>query len=184
MQHARTFPVSIVARHVKLSASHLDALFGSGTALTPLVRLSSDEFACAESVTLRAGTGELTKLRVVGPVARTTLACIGPRDAQRLGVDVRARLPQACVLEGPRGSVVLSDGLRVGLRALMLSVDDARALEVGPGSLVNLHVHSERARDLRDVPVRIREGSASEVLVDMDDANTLDLQPDTTAALV
>jgi propanediol utilization protein len=183
MQHARTFPVSIAARHVKLSAGHLDALFGPGHVLTSLVPLSSDDVACAETVTLRAGTGELTKLRVVGPVARSTIACIGPRDAQRLGLDARARLPQACVLEGPRGSVVLSDGLRVGLRALMLSVDDARTLEVGPGSLVNVHVASERARDLRDLPVRIREGNRSEVLVDMDDANTLDLQPGSTATL-
>lgn len=187
---AEPFPVAIVARHVHLSAVHVEALFGPGAALSPLVPLTQPgEYAATVTVEVRGPGGSLKNVRVVGPARPRTLVELHARDLAKLGLPAPPRPTSkvdgspGCVLAGPKGSVVLAEGVLVAGRHLHASPQIAARLALTEDALVAVHVVGERSRVLRDVPVRVRDGAALELHVDLDEANSLEVSPTTTATL-
>ncbi len=187
----RAIPVAIVGRHVHLSASHLEALFGPGAKLHALVQLTQPgEYASTFTVEVRGPQGSLAHVRVCGPTRPRTVVELPQKDLVRLGVAAPAKATAkvdgspGCVLGGPKGTVVLAEGLLIAGRHLHAAPHEAAALGLADDQLVALHVVGERARVLRDVPVRVREGARLELHVDLDDANSLDVSAATTATLL
>jgi putative phosphotransacetylase len=184
-------PVAITARHVHLSRAHADALFGKGHALVPLCSLTQpEEFACAETVTVRGPDGVIEDVRVVGPLRERTSVELGVRDHVALGLGTELRLSSrldgspGCTLDGPEGTVVLAAGVLNALRHMHLSPEDAGALGLDEESVVALTIGSERARQVREVVVHIREGARPELHLDPEEANAADVGPTTTAILL
>ena len=61
------------ARHVHVSQSDLETLFGPGTTLTPKKDLSQPgQFACEERVTIVGPKRELKNVSILGPVRPET----------------------------------------------------------------------------------------------------------------
>ncbi|MBU0927568.1 MAG: hypothetical protein KKA67_07445, partial [Spirochaetes bacterium] len=81
-------PVGISARHVHLSRSDADALFGEGHRLTRSKDLSQPgQYACEERVTVVSRSGKaLEGLRVLGPERGRTQVELSASDARALGV--------------------------------------------------------------------------------------------------
>lgn len=185
------FPVAICARHVHLCAAHVEALFGKGHSLRPLAPLTqADEFACVETVTVRGPGGKLLDVRVVGPVRQRTQVEVSLRDQARLGIEGGLRLSSkvegslGCTLEGPKGMVVLAEGLLNAMRHLHAPPAEATRLGLVDDTTVAVSVSGERARVLSDVLVRVREGARLELHVDTEEAASVELGPDTVAYLV
>lgn len=184
-------PVAIGTRHVRLCAPHVEALFGPGHALRPLVPLSlPGEYACLETVTVRGPSGRVEDVRVVGPLLERTRVELPAtvQAALQLSSCVRdsARVDGSpgCTLEGPRGTVVLAEGVVHAPRQLFVPSAIVAELGVIDDEKVSVSVSGERARVLADVRVRVLEGASLQLRVDVDDGNALELTPSTVAYLV
>lgn len=173
-------PVIIEARHVRLSAAHVELLFGAGHALVPLAPLPhTGRFACAEVVAVRGPGGALGNVRVLGPVAPATRVVLGDSDLEGL------QLEAGCTIDGPRSTLVVGkDAIRRLRRAPRGAAEAARRALVD-GAHVDVQVRAERARELRGLPLEVDAELADSgyVAVEIGDANGLDVSAATRATL-
>ncbi len=174
-------PVVVTVRHVRLSAAHLELLFGAGATLVDVCALPpTGTFASASVVDVRGPAGTLRHVRVLGPLVRQTEVRLLPREAGVLGLTAGA--DSGCTLEGPHGTVVLAGGVHLGLRRLALGAHDAQEAGLIDGAHTGVIVRGDRERELRDVPVHVGEHGGW-LEVDVDDANALDVGPHTHAVI-
>ena len=124
-------PVGISARHLHLSKDHVEALFGRGHKLTPLKALSQPgQYACQETVDVAGPKGTL-RMRVLGPERAQSQVEIAFSESRTLGIVPPVRNSgdlagtPGVTLIGPRGKVVLREGLIVADRHVHMSLQDA-----------------------------------------------------------
>jgi putative phosphotransacetylase len=186
------FPVVAPGRRVRLSSAHLGALFGAGAALTSLVDLEDEGlFAALETVTLKNGDARIEGVRVVGPLVDTTMVELPPADFATLGLPLpmtrRLEGSPGTMIEGPKGSVMIADGVIPQVRHLRVARTDAPATLL-TRSRVTLRIDGDRARVMGDVPighaVDAHATTRTVLVVDNDDANALELNSETRALLV
>src|SRR5579862_1099794 len=113
----RSIPVAISARHVHLTAPHIDLLFGPGHPLHTRKSLSQPgEFAAEETVTLVGPKGSIPQVRVVGPAREHDQVEISRTDEVSLGLDAPVRVSgdldktPGIKLVGPAGELALGNG--------------------------------------------------------------------------
>jgi propanediol utilization protein len=94
-------------RFVRLGASQVDALFGTGATLSPRIEISGGRFVARERVSVVGMAGRFDGVAVVGPVEERANVRLGPGDVERLGLDERGGL----LLVGPHGEVRVTDGI-------------------------------------------------------------------------
>ena len=69
----RSTPIGVSNRHVHLDRADMDALFGPGSELTVKKMLGQPgQYASEETVTIRGPKGELSRVRVLGPLRAQT----------------------------------------------------------------------------------------------------------------
>lgn len=187
-----SFPVVAAGRRVRLSAAHQAVLFGADARLTPLVDLDDEGlFAALETVILKSGDARLEGVRIVGPLVETTTVELPPADFTTLGLPLPAtrRLDGSpgAMLEGPKGSVMIADGVIPQVRHLRVARSD------GPPTLLtrsraSLRIDGDRARVMSEVPIAlaldVHPAAKTVLVVDSDDANALELNTETRAILV
>ena len=84
--------VETSARHVHLTAEHVEALFGKGATLTEKKALSQPgQFACNERVTIVGPKKEIPNVSILGPVRAATQVEVSLTDARTLGVTAPVR---------------------------------------------------------------------------------------------
>ena len=171
-------PVGISARHVHLSQSDLETLFGKGYQLTPMKELSQPgQYAAKEQVTVVGPKGELAKVRVLGPVRGATQVEVAMTDAMKLGIKAPVRMSgelngtPGCKLVGPAGEVTISQGLIAAARHIHMTDEQAAAYGVSNGDRVSVRVCSERPCIWGNVIVRCGKGHDLELHIDTDEAN-------------
>ena len=88
-----TIPVGVSVRHIHLSRSDCDALFGPGYELTLRRPVSQPgQYVCRETVDLVGPKGELGRVAIINPLRRETQVELARTDAITLGVDAPQRL--------------------------------------------------------------------------------------------
>ena len=177
-------PIAVSARHCHLTAATFARLFGPDATPTPARALSQPgQFACEERVTLVGPRERIEGVRLLGPLRDVDQVEISRTDEFRLGVDapvrdsgnVRGSAP--IVLEGPHGTVRLTEGLICARRHIHMHPDDARALGVEDRDEVAVSiVGGERDLVFGDVLVRVSERYALEMHLDTDEANAAELE--------
>jgi putative phosphotransacetylase len=177
IEYHGALPVEVSARHVHLSPTDQDALFGVGYEMKILKPLSqTGQWAAEEKVTVKGPKGEL-ECRVLGPCRKHSQVELARTDAVRLGIEAPARLSGnlagsgACTLVGPKGSVDLKEGVIVALRHLHISDVEAAALGVKHGERVSVDVAGERGAIFHEVHVRVDPSFRMNVHLDTDEAN-------------
>ena len=111
--------VNISARHCHLTQADVDVLFGPGYQLTPMKRLYQDtDFAANETVAVVGPRQRMIPgVRILGPCRKFSQVELAFTDAISLGIDVPVRLSgdiegtPGCLLIGPKGSLVLPQGV-------------------------------------------------------------------------
>jgi len=179
---ARAIPVAVSARHVHLSAEAVAALFGPGHRLTPARELRQrGNFAAQERVTVVGPRGRLERVAILGPERGRTQIEVSRTDSFALGIDAPVRdsgqlegTPRVR-LEGPAGSFE-TDGLIVAARHIHTNPEDAAAMGLADGQLVEVHVGEDDATGGRGltfshVLVRVTPGAFTEMHIDTDEAN-------------
>ncbi|MDR0884941.1 MAG: phosphate propanoyltransferase [Clostridiales Family XIII bacterium] len=183
-------PVGVSGRHLHLSQSDLDLLFGPNYELTSIKNLSQPgQFACKETVTICGPKGCLEKVRILGPVRPETQVELLSGDCFKLGIGICIRMSgdlrasPAITIVGPKGSVYKSEGAIVAKRHIHMTPADASTYGVTDGQIVNLSVEGERGGVLREVIVRVSNTAALDCHVDTEEANALGINSSTVVKL-
>lgn len=176
-------PVAISARHVHLTQSSIERLFGAGHSLQPLTALTQPgQYAAHETVTLVGPSGQLPHVRVVGPPREADQVEISRTDELTLGIDAPVRLSgqlertPGVTLIGPAGRLHLSHGAILAQRHIHMNPEEAARLAVYDRQIVQVAVHSaERELTFGDVAVRISPHYRLELHLDTDEGNAAGL---------
>lgn len=80
--------VGVSNRHIHLSRSDMDMLFGAGYELKPVKELLPGQYASNDTVTVKGPKGKLERVRVLGPVRSATQLEISLTDSFTIGVAV------------------------------------------------------------------------------------------------
>lgn len=171
--------VEVSARHLHVSQSDLEVLFGKGHELTAKKDLSQPgQYACAERVDIVGPKRTLAGVSILGPVRPTTQVEISLTDARTIGVNAPIRESgdikgsAGCKLVGPKGEVEIAEGVIVAKRHIHATPDDAAKLGVSDKEIVSLKVTSaDRTAIFGDVVVRVSPSFALAAHFDTDEAN-------------
>ncbi len=172
-------PVGVSNRHIHLSKSDLETLFGEGYELTPIKELSQPgQYACRELLTIIGPSMRpIENVRVLGPVRKVSQVEISATDSYVLKVkppvresgNIKDSAPIRIV--GPKGVVELSEGCIIANRHIHMSPDEAQGFGVCDGDYVDIDVNGKRRTRWFDVQVRVHKDFRLEMHVDTDDAN-------------
>ena len=173
-------PIGVSNRHIHLSRSDLETLFGSGYELTPIKELSQPgQYACKEQLTIIGPSMRpIENVRVLGPVRKASQVEISMTDSYVLKVkppvresgNIKDSAPIRIV--GPKGVVELSEGCIIANRHIHMSPDEAKVFGLSDGDYVNIDVNGKRKTRWYDVQVRVHKDFRLEMHVDTDDANS------------
>jgi putative phosphotransacetylase len=170
--------VEVSARHIHLSQSDLEVLFGKGYKLKPLRKLSqADDFAAEEKLDLKINDKEIKGLRIIGPVRGKSQIEISQSDAIALGVNASLRISgdldgtPGATLIGPQGSLELKEGLIIAKRHLHANPEEAQSLGLSDGEIIALEIKGERGLIFNQVIVRVSRDYSLALHLDTDEGN-------------
>ena len=169
-------------RHVHVTKEQARILFGH--ALTPKRPLSQPgQYLANERVTVKGPKGAFTHVAVLGPERSAAQVEISLTDGKTLGIEPPVRLSgdgagsPGAVLEGPVGTVTLSEGVIAAQRHIHMTPEDAKRFGVQDKQRVRLEVYTERPLIFDDTVVRVSPEFATYVHLDYDEANACGFQP-------
>lgn len=171
-------PVGISNRHVHLSQTDLETLFGQGKVLTKYKDLAQPgQYAAEEKIEITGPKGSIAGVRVLGPVRRQTQVEVSRTDAFSLGIDPPLRDSgnlagsAPIILSGPAGKVHLTEGAILAQRHVHVPAELADKLGLGDGQLISLHCSGPRSVIFNEVLIRVSDKFRLEFHVDVDEAN-------------
>ena len=179
----KTIPIAVSARHLHLTAETFAKLFGPDTSPTKYKDISQPgQYACEEKVNLIGPRNRIDGVRLLGPLRRVDQVEIARTDEFRLGVDAPIRDSgkvegsAPITLEGPYGTVELSEGLICARRHIHMHPDDAKEFSVQDKEIVEVAI-TGGPRDLAfgDVLVRVNDKYKLEMHIDTDEGNAAEL---------
>lgn len=176
-------PIGVSNKHIHLSQKDLDILFGKGYELTKLKDLGQPgQFAANETVEVIGPKGSFKKVRILGPVRKSTQLEISSGDGFVLGVKAPIRESgklegtPGVVLKGPKGSVELKEGVIVALRHIHLSTEYAQKYGYKDYEMVSAMSDGIRKTTFHNVLLRVSDEYELEMHIDMDEANASGLK--------
>src|SRR4051794_37241571 len=183
--------VNVSARHMHVTPSDLEVLFGPGAKLTKLKDLyQQGEFASEQLVTpVGPRRRIIPSVRILGPTRDYTQVELSYTDGIYLGLDLPLRIsgnhegtPGITVL-GPKGAVNLSRGVIRAERHVHMSTEDMAFYGVKDGDYLKLKIDGPCGVTFNRVKVRYHPKVILEVHIDTDEGNACDLESATKMEL-
>ena len=178
-------------RHIHLCKEDVEILFGKGYELSVLRELYNPGFASKETLTVVGPKlNAIQNVRILGPLRSKTQVELAKTDCIVLGVDAPVRASgdiigsSSCVLVGPKGAVVLKDGVIRANRHMHLSSVDARYFGIKDNQVVDIRVGGPKGLTFNNVQVRVAPDFKTELHVDTDDGNAADIINGTMVEIV
>lgn len=182
--------IGVSARHVHVTKSDLNILFGEGFELTEKVTLSQPgQYACNEQVTLKGPKGTIERVRILGPERAETQVEISKTDSFVLGINPPVKnsgdLDGAAEITiiGPKGEVTKNAAI-IAARHIHATAADAKKYGFEGREFVSIMVNGEKPGILENVYVRISDNFLYEVHLDTDDANAFLIKQGDVAELI
>ena len=178
MTKAGLVQVEVSARHVHLTDQDVEVLFGKGAVLHEKRPLSQKgQYLSEERVTLIGPKGKKERVAVLGPVRSATQVELSVSDCVSLGVkaplresgDVEGSGP--ITIEGPAGSISITQGTIVAQNHIHVPTDVARMLDLKDKEHVSVKILSERPVTFEDVIIRVSDAFTFRMHIDFDEAN-------------
>lgn len=174
----RSVPIGVSNRHIHLDRKDMDILFGQDSELTFKKELGQPgQYACEETVTLHGPKGELSRVRVLGPLRSESQVELSVTDGFSLGV--RPPIRESGKLEGtpgvtivgPKGTIEKDTGAIAALRHIHLDPETAQRMGVRDKQMVKVEIGGLRGGIFHNVLIRVSEQFAPEMHIDVDEAN-------------
>lgn len=176
-------PVGISNRHIHLTKEHVEILFGRGYQLKKLKDLQQPgQYACEETVTIEGPKGRIHHVRILGPERKQSQLEISKTDSYILGIQPPVRdsgdlkNTPGIILEGPKGKVILEEGVILPIRHIHMDEEDAKKIGVKDKDIVSVKTKGERAVILENVLCRVNKNYSLEFHVDTDEGNAANLK--------
>lgn len=174
----RSVPIGVSNRHIHLDRKDMDILFGQDSELTFKKELGQPgQYAAEEMVTIRGRKGELSRVRVLGPLRSESQVEISVTDGFALGVKPPIResgklegTPGVTII-GPKGTIEKDTGTIAALRHIHLTPEDAQRIGVRDKQMVKVEIGGLRGGIFHNVLIRVSEQFAPEMHIDVDEAN-------------
>ncbi len=183
-------PVWISNRHVHLSPSDCEKLFGKWYELQTLRNISQPgQFAAEEVVTLVWERWQIEKVRVVWPNRKSTQVEISVGDTFVLWITAPIKVSWDTKdlwyikIIWPAGEIYWPFAI-VAQRHLHCTVKEAEEMWIKTGDVVKMHVGGVRWIVFENVAVRARDDYALDFHVDIEEANAAGLKPGDRAELI
>jgi len=177
---SKKIPIEISARHLHLCQKDLATLFGKGYKLNKKNNLAQPgQFAARETVNIRFGKREISKVRVVSPLRSKTQLEISLTDAFSLGMKVPIRKSgdlkgtPGILIIGPRNNFLLKEGVIVAWRHIHASPAEAKKWGIKNKDLVSVKIKGTRAVTFYHVMVRVRKDYRLSMHLDTDEGNAV-----------
>jgi propanediol utilization protein len=175
--------VNISARHCHLTEEHVEILFGPGAKLTEMRRLyQATDFASNETVAVVGPRQRMIPgVRILGPCRKFSQVELAFTDGISLGIELPVRLSgdiegtPGCMLVGPKGHLLLEQGVIRAERHVHMGPRDAAHYSVKHLDRMNLRVDGPCPTTLEGLLVRVHPDWKLEVHIDTDEANACDL---------
>lgn len=173
------FIVEVSARHVHLTQEHVEALFGKGHELTFDRPLSQPgQFLSKEKVTIKNGDRKIERVSILGPVRKASQVEVSKTDSVALRAegfiresgDLAGTAPVE--IEGPEGSIQLSEGLIIAKRHIHMTPENAAEAGLKDKDVVSVAVNTDGRKTIfGDVVVRVSPSFTLAMHIDTDEAN-------------
>lgn len=174
----RSVPIGVSNRHIHLDRNDMDILFGRDSELTFKKELGQPgQYACEETVTLHGPKGELSRVRVLGPLRSESQVEVSVTDGFALGVrppireSGRLEGTPGVTIVGPKGTIEKDTGTIAALRHIHLTPEDAQRMGVRDKQMVKVEIGGLRGGIFHNVLIRVSEQFAPEMHIDVDEAN-------------
>src|SRR5688572_16327217 len=183
--------VNVSARHMHVTPSDLEVLFGPGSRLTKLKDLyQQGEFASEQLVTIVGPRQRIIpNVRILGPTRDYSQIELSYTDGVYLGIDLPLRIsgnhegtPGATVM-GPKGAITLNKGIIRAERHVHMSTEDMAYYGVKDGDYLKLRIDGPCGLTFDRVKVRYHPKVVLEVHIDTDEGNACDLDSATNMEL-
>ncbi len=185
-------PIEISARHVHLSKSDFEALYGEGAQLTYIKELSQPgQYLCKERVDVVGPKGTFENVAILGPFRPESQIEISITDSRKLGIKHQIRQSgdiketPGCTLRASGKEIQLDKGVIVAKRHIHMTPRDAIRLKVKDNDIVCILTTSyERSVIYADVVVRVNKAFKLAMHVDTDEGNAFDSAADPTGVIL
>lgn len=177
-------PIGISNHHLHLTEQDFQKLF-PGQSLTVKKELSQPgQFAANEMVTAVGPKGEISKMRILGPLRTKSQVELSATDARQIGIEAPIRLSgdiegtPGILLKSPSGSLKLKQGVIIAKRHIHMSDNEADLLGLKQGDSVTVSIAGEGRKIIfEDVIIRSGANYTLEMHVDTDEANAGNINP-------
>ena len=183
--------VEMSARHVHVTESDLEILFGKGASLTPKRELSQPgQYLCEERVDLIGPKKTIANVSILGPTRPETQVEVSLTDARTLGVAAPIRMSGdvkgsgAVTIKGPVGEVTLTEGVIAAKRHIHMTPEDAQKMNLNDGQTVSVKIGGERGLVFDETVLRVSKKFATAMHIDTDEANAVALPRDAVGVIL
>lgn len=170
--------IGVSNRHVHLTKEHLNILFGEGYNLEKKNDLNQvGQFASTSLVTIKTEKGEISNVRVLGPVRNYTQVEISKTDAYKLGLNPPVRNSgdiknsESITIIGTKGEVKIEEGCIIAARHIHILPSQMKAYGLEDRKTVNVKLNGEKGGIITNVYLKVSEDAFFELHLDTDDAN-------------
>jgi acetate kinase len=187
-----SIPIAISARHIHLTQEAVEQLFGQGYKLTKKSDLSQPgQFAANETVTILGPKNAIERVRILGPCRDLNQLEISRTDEFFIGIDAPVRASgkvensPGIKLIGPKGEIMLKEGVICAWRHIHMTPEDAAIFEVEDGDIVEVDVkNGDRPLTFGNVLIRVSPKFKLEMHIDTDEANAAELSQNAEGELI
>lgn len=174
----KLIPIEASARHVHLSKSHIEELFGAGYEPKIKKELSQPgQYQYNERVMLIGPKGVINGIAILGPPRGSTQVELSKTDAVALGIDAPVR--ESGNLTGSPGIIIssgsavkkINEGVIIAKRHIHMKEEDGEYYGVKDKQLVCVKTLTDRPLTFEDVVVRISNSYSLSMHIDYDEAN-------------
>jgi len=171
--------VGVSNRHIHLKKEDLEVLFGAGYELNFCKDLKQPgQFASNEKVTIKTEKGEISNVRILGPIRNYTQVEISKTDAFKLGLNPPVRTSgdlngsSPITIVGPKGILELNEGCIIADRHIHITEKQIEEFGLNGLKEVSVKVEGIKGGILNRVNLKVAENSYFELHLDTDDANS------------
>lgn len=191
IDHRKTIPLEVSARHVHLSQKHMEKLFGANYIMSKKKELSQPgQFQYKERVSLIGTKGVLRGVAILGPPRERTQVEISKTDSISLGIKPPIR--QSGDLDGSESLYISTDNavikvvesVIIAKRHIHMTPEDAEKFNVRDNQRVSVRVNSERPVVFEDVVIRVSSKYKLNMHIDFDEGNAAGYQEDVVCEIV